>query len=166
MSSPLLHAFVSVVLAVVVTNSAIGAEPSVKAHACAAVTDPTQRLTCYDTAFPPVAGAKSGTVDLEAERERALREFGLNKVQLRVRDPERMREIAPDRIEAMVARVTNRPTGERVVTLDSGQIWLLTEVTSKGHLTSGDRVVIREAALGSFMLVTPKRVPLRAKRIK
>lgn len=166
MSSPLLHAFVSIALTVVVGNGAIAAEPSAKSHACAAITDPTQRLACYDMAFPPVAGARSGAVDLEAERERALREFGLNKGQLRVREPERMREISPDRIEATVARVTNRPTGERVVTLDSGQIWVLTEVTSKGHLDSGDRVVVREAALGSYMLVTPKRVSLRAKRIK
>lgn len=159
MSIPLLHAFASVVLTLTMTAGASAAESPAKSHPCATVADPTERLACYDAAFPPAA-------DAESERDRALREFGLNKAQLRVRDPERMRDVSPDRIEAGVARVDPRPTGERVVTLDSGQIWLLTEVTSKGQLRSGDRVVIRAAALGSYMLVTPGRVSLRARRIK
>lgn len=166
MSISLLHAFAAVVLTLAMTTGAVAAQTSAQPHACATVTDPIKRLACYDAAFPPAAGARSGAVDLQAERDKALREFGLNKVQLRVRDPERMQAVSPDRIEASVTRVGSRPTGQRVVTLDSGQIWLLTEVTSKGHLTSGDRVVIREAALGSYMLLTPKRVPLRARRIK
>lgn len=165
MSISLLHAFASVVLTLAMAPGATAAEPSAQSHPCTTVTDPAERLACYDAAFPPVAGARSG-VDIQAERERALREFGLNKVQLRVRDPERMRDVSPGQIEATVTRMGSRPTGERVVTLDSGQMWLLTEVTSRGHLTSGDRVVIREAALGSYMLLTPTRVPLRAKRIK
>ena len=102
------------------------------AHAAAA-TSASERLACYDAAFPPVAGA----MDAAAERDRALREFGLNKTQLRERDPARMRVVAPDRIEASIARLSVRPTGERVVTLDSGQIWLLTEVTMKGHGARG-----------------------------
>ena len=147
------------------TTGATGAESSIKSHPCATVTDPSERLACYDAAFPPATDTRSGAVDLESERTKALREFGLNKVQLRVREPERMRDVSPDRIEAKVARVGYRPTGERVVTLDSGQVWLLTEVTFKGHLRVGDPVVIRTAALGSYMLVTPGRVPLRARRI-
>ncbi|HVR81110.1 MAG TPA: hypothetical protein VHF02_03330 [Luteimonas sp.] len=157
MSIPLLHVFASVVLSLTVTAGATAAESS--AHPCTTVTDPTERLACYDAAFPPAADAQS-------ERDKALREFGLNKAQLRVRDAENKRDVWPDRIEATVARVSSRATGERVVTLDSGQVWLLTEVTSRGHLTSGDRVVIREAALGTYMLLTPKRVPLRARRIQ
>lgn len=157
MSIPLLHVFASVVLSLTVTAGATAAESS--AHPCTTVTDPTERLACYDAAFPPAADAQS-------ERDKALREFGLNKAQLRVRDAEHKRDVWPNRIEATVARVSSRATGERVVTLDSGQVWLLTEVTSRGHLTSGDRVVIREAALGTYMLLTPKRVPLRARRIQ
>lgn len=166
MSIPLLQACVSVVLCLAMTTGATAAESSAKSHPCTAVTDPAERLACYDVAFPPAAEARSGAVDLESERAMALREFGLNKAQLRVRDPERMRDVSPDRIEATIARVGSRPTGERIVTLDSGQVWLLTEVTSKGPLKSGDRVVIREAALGSYMLVTSKRISLRARRIQ
>jgi len=103
---------------------------------------------------------------MASERERALKEFGLNKSQLRDRDPDRMRVLAPDRIEGSVARISVRPTGERVVTLEGGQVWLLTEVTMKGPLSSGDRVTIREASLGSHLLLTPKNIALRARRIQ
>lgn len=155
----------STVLSLVLTG-ATAAESSVKSHPCSSVTDPTERLACYDADSPPAAGARSGTIDLQAEREKALRAFGLNKAQLRVREPDRMRATSPDKIQATVAHVGFRPTGERVVTLDSGQVWLLTEVTLKGSLKSGDAIVIREGALGSYMLLTSKRIPLRARRIQ
>jgi len=161
--SPQVVALLALTLAT--PTAATAAVPSGHAHACATLRAPAERLACYDKAFPPAPDAQPG-VDVKAEREKALRDFGLNKAQLRVRDPERMRDASPGQIEATVRRLSARATGERVVTLDNGQVWLLTEVTSRGHLVSGDRVVLREAALGSFMLLTPKRVPLRARRIQ
>lgn len=154
------RAAASMALLLAVTQASAAGQQTV--HACAAVIGAGERLACYDAAFPPVAGA----VDMASERERGLREFGLNKSQLRVRDPDRMVVVAPDRIEASVARMTVRATGERVITLDTGQVWLLTEVTMKGPLRIGDRVMIREAALGSHMLLTPKNIALRARRIQ
>lgn len=138
------------------------AAPQTATHACASVTAASERLACYDAAFPPVAGF----VDMASEKERALNDFGLNKAQLRGRDPDRMKVVAPNRIEGEIARLSERSTGERVVTLKNGQIWLLTEVTMKGPLKIGDQVTIREAAMGSHMLLTPKNVALRARRIQ
>lgn len=138
------------------------AAPQKAGHACASISGTTERLACYDAAFPPVANA----VDPASVRKQALEDFGLNKAQLRDRDPERMQVASPDRIEANIARLSERANGQRVVTLDSGQVWLLTEVTSKGFLRVGDPVTIREAALGSHMLLTQKNVALRAKRIQ
>lgn len=135
-------------------------------HPCTQVVDPGERLACYDAAFPPSADARKAAVDIEAQREAALRDFGLNKMQLRESQPERMQVIAPDRIEAKVVRVHQTADGKRSVTLDNDQVWLLTEATSKGWLEDGDRVVIREAALGSYMLLTPSRIALRARRIR
>lgn len=149
-------------VALVFAMGQVVAAPQAVPHPCAAITDAGERLACYDTAFPPVVGA----IDLASERERGLREFGLNKAQLRDRDPDRMVVVAPDRIEAHVARMSERANGQRIITLDSGQVWLLTEVTMKGPLRIGDRVVVREAALGSFMLMTPKNIALRARRIQ
>ncbi len=151
-------------------SAGVGAVDAVEAaapsHPCAAITEPSKRLACYDAAFPPAGTAGSQGLGLEEQKRKALRDFGLDQVQLRERDPERMRELSPDRIEAGVADVALRSTGHRVVTLDNGQVWLLTEVSSKGYLASGDRVTIRKAALGNYMLLTPQRVPLRARRIQ
>lgn len=165
-SIPLLYPFASVVLSLAMTSMASAAPSPGQSHPCAGIADASDRLGCYDAAFSPAADAQPSAADLQAGRERALTEFGLNPVQLREREPDRMRVVAPDRIEATIARVGSRPTGERMVTLDSGQVWLLTDVTTKGHLKNGDKVVIRKAAMGSYMLLTPSQIPLRARRVQ
>jgi hypothetical protein len=156
-------------------------------HPCAAVDDPAERLACYDETFPrpgAVAGVEQkvgGPVaeptevpqpreipaaPAAAEGPELVEEFGLTEAQLQARDPERPREPRVDRIEATVVGIRHRASGERLVTLDNGQVWLQTEITVRGHLAEGDQVVIRRAAFGSFQLVTPGRVALRVRRIE
>src|SRR5688500_2921103 len=145
-------------------GGAIAAETG-ETHACASVAEASARVTCYDEGSPPpVGGTRMAYV--EARSQRALEEFGLNRQQVIERLPEQLREAEPDRIEGTVKGVIVRASGERVVTLDSGQVWVLTQVTSRGRLTAGDQVTIREAALGSYMLVTSTGVALRAKRLQ
>jgi len=156
-------AFTFLFSAMAMEASAAGA--SAQSHPCASIADAAQRLACYDGAFPP-GDTRTGSMDVETEKERGLREFGLNKVQMRALEPDRMRDVLPDRMEASVVRVSTLATGERVVTLDNDQIWRLTEGKSKGQLKSGDPVAIREAAMGTYMLVTPTRIHLRAKRVQ
>ena len=159
------------------------AEPT---HPCAAVDNPAQRLACYDEVFPrpgaagverqaeaPVAEPtevpqprESPAAPESAEGSELVEEFGLTEAQLQARDPERPREPRVDRIEATVVGIRHRASGERLVTLDNGQVWLQTEITVRGHLAEGDQVVIRRAAFGSFQLVTPGRVALRVRRIE
>ena len=156
-------------------------------HPCAAVDDPAERLACYDETFPR-PGAPDGVeqqavapvaepteipqprdipvVPEAAEGPELVEKFGLTEAQLQARDPERPREERVDRIEATVVGIRHRASGERLVTLDNGQVWLQTEITVRGHLAEGDQVVIRRAALGSFQLVTPGRVALRVRRIE
>lgn len=140
------------------------AGPEDASHACATIVGSSERLACYDKAFPPVDGAVTAQSETE-KRQKAAGEFGLNRQQLLSRDPER-REYTPDQIEAKVVKVVENASGQRVLTLDNGQSWLLTEVTSRGRLSDGDTVSIRSAALGSFLLFTSTRVPLRARRLR
>jgi hypothetical protein len=135
-------------------------------HPCANVVVAQERLACYDAAFPPVAGARSELQDLAAQREAALRDFGLDKTQLRESEPERMEVLAPGRIQAKIVHVRENGDGRRTVTLDNEQVWLLTEATSRGWLDSGDAITVREAALGSYMLLTPRGIALRARRLR
>jgi hypothetical protein len=131
-------------------------------HPCAATEDPEARLACYDDAFPPVASA----TDLEqSRREQARRDFGLSIVQKRDLASEEERAATPERIEAAVVGVSQRANGQRVVTLDNEQIWLITETTDKGTLRAGDKVVVRRGAIGNFLLRTPGRVTLRVRRV-
>lgn len=131
-------------------------------HPCAATEDPEARLACYDAAFPPVASA-AGLDD--AKREQARRDFGLSTVQKREMASEGERDATPERIEAIVASVSRRGNGQRLVTLDNEQIWLITEVTEKGQLKAGDAVVVRRGVVGNFLLRTPGRVTLRVRRV-
>lgn len=159
MTKSSMHALALVVLCSM-PAVALASDP-LPTHACAAISPAADRLACYDAAFPPLADPAA----LAAAREKAVNEFGLSGIQLRERTPEHIRKLSPDRIQASVTRVTMREDGSRVLTLDNGQVWWLTEATSKGPLEIGDQVAIRTAALGSFMLITPSRVPLRARRI-
>jgi hypothetical protein len=138
-------------------------------HPCAATVEPAERLACYDKAFPPGPGARYGEVetkvDREAARQQALRDFGLNGSQKEERTPEAERVDRPDRIEAAVTKVSYRASGERVVSLDNGQVWLITEVTEKGWIKAGDRISVKTAMMGTFMLDTG-RVQLRARRLQ
>lgn len=165
MSISLLQALAPLALLAVVSAGADAATPPGTPHPCSTVADPIQRLACYDAAFPPVEGARSMAEDRKAAAEEALQNFGLSKAQLRMRDPAGAGIVSLDRIQATITRIGERATGERIIALDNGQVWLLPEVTSKGWLERGDRIVIREAALGSFMLVTPRGINLRIRRI-
>jgi hypothetical protein len=138
--------------------------PSGASHACALIADADERLKCYDTAFPLKAKTSPVPVSPQPAQDKAQTEFGLNKLQ-RQRNSGIEPESAPTQIEGIVSAVEMQRTGRRLVLLESGHSWLLTEVTSKGAIAAGDRVVIRKAALGSFMLVTQSGVPLRARRI-
>lgn len=153
----------------IVLAALVGAAPTAAAqatHACASTADAAERLACYDAAFPPGPQAQGALVDLAAQREIALRDFGLDKAQLRESEPERMQVVAPDRIQAKVVNVVDGGSGRRTVYLDNGQVWLLTEATSRGHLEGGDAVTVREAAFGSYMLLTPRGLGLRARRVR
>lgn len=140
-------------------------------HPCAAIANPEARLACFDAAFSaprnvesrPAPAPETGAPKKAAE---VIEEFGLTPAQLQARNPERGSEPRLERIEAKVAEIQHRSTGERLIRLDNGQVWLQTEVTVRGPLFTGDEVVIRRAALNSFQIVTPGRVALRVRRIQ
>lgn len=134
-------------------------------HPCAALPEPTARLACYDASFTATTSAAANPAPRRDADERAHRDFGLNPAQLREL-PDRAPASAPEHIDATVAAVTTSSAGERVVTLGSGQVWVITESRSKGQVRVGDLIRIRKAALGSFKLVTEAGVALRARRLR
>lgn len=160
----------ALILAVTPT-AGLAADPPALSHPCSAIEADSERLACFDAAFPrridtPDATATRNAVPGGTALDDAKRNFGLSREQLRRRVPEPMREIIPQSIEAKVAKVSRAQSGERVITLDNGQVWMLTEVTSRGQISPGDSVEIRRAALGSFLFVTQGGARLRTRRIQ
>lgn len=153
-------------LAVMATAS-FAKDPLPATHACAKVAGSEQRLACFDGAFPPVYDEQTRAAAEAAEADRARLDFGLSNKQVLQRRSDGEFEAGPDRISAVVVNISTQADGQRFVTLDNGQVWLLTEAASlKGRLAKGNAVVVKTAALGTHKLLTPARAALRARRVK
>jgi len=156
----------------------IAEQGAAAAHPCASIADDAQRLACYDNAFgrPQAVGAGSpaaGPAPAAAAAPAAtvfvtdpVDEFGLSEAAKRARDPEKAKDTLPEQISAEVAKVSRRPTGEMVVTLESGQVWVQIETVSKAIVKPGDTVTIKKGALGSYLLVSANHVATSVRRIR
>jgi hypothetical protein len=74
--------------------------------------------------------------------------------------------VGPDSITARVATVAHRQTGELVVILDDGQVWVQIDTEAKARVKEGEEVTIRKGTLGSYFLVTPSHILVRVRRVK
>lgn len=165
-------------------------------HRCAAVADDLDRLACYDAEYgrPEPAGATPTQAAVPAPQPGAARsapiapataaataaaavgtaaapgvsgdaDFGLSKWTKRNLDPEAAKA-APQRITARIRHVERQRDGRFVVTLDNEQVWLQTETMSRARVAVDDDITIREASLGSFLLVTASEVATRVRRVR
>lgn len=100
-------------------------------------------------------------------REEVAREqFGLSEDERNKRNPDRPADTTPKHIQAAITELSYRRSGERLITLDNGQMWLETASSRHGVLSEGDAVEIRSAVGGSYRLFTPARVGLRVRRVR
>src|SRR5256885_15855124 len=119
---------------------------------------PDDRLACYDALAkdkperPPPAPAATNS-----NSKGAAREAGFGLAEHVAAKPQ-----APELIQAMVAQVSADRSGKVSVALDNGQTWTFKDEDTR--LKSGDRVTIRRAAFGSFLMTTPARHTHRVQR--
>lgn len=151
------------------------------AGGCVSIDDDQARLACYDEAYgraattrasapaaavgaPVAATAATATLARPPapSPEQARQNFGLSAE--KVLGPQG----GPTEIKAKVAAVqANEITGRAVVTLDNGQVWQQLEATkATKRPRPGDQVVIREASLDSYLMVTPERGSARVRRVR
>jgi hypothetical protein len=132
-------------------------------RACAALRTDAERLACFDRRVVPAA---SGVTADESPSPEDM--FGMSGS---VASPEveqpKAKPADPERIDRISARVTDIDTlarGEKVLTLDNGQVW---ETVDSGELllSPGDPVTITRAAMGTFRLVTSSHRTARIKRL-
>lgn len=75
-------------------------------------------------------------------------------------------EPTPDATTAAVKTVRKLPSGYLLIGLDNDQVWQQAELDSLIRLQPGDRVTIRRASLGSYLLVTPAHYSTRVRRLQ
>lgn len=105
--------FRAVTTLVILTAAAAAHAEQPVTHPCASEVDPSQRLTCYDRAFPPA-------VDAQDLAEQAKEDFGLNDSEVRARNPALARAEPPERIDAAVTAIRGEPGEGRTYTLENG----------------------------------------------
>ena len=119
--------------------------------ACQPLTDPTQRLACYDSAAGAFAKAYEKHEVMVVDRaeakaaKRSLFGFSVPKVKLFGGND----DVEVTKIDSTLADVRNRNDGSQVIVLADGSRWLQTdgpEVSGR----KGDKVEIVTAAFGSY----------------
>lgn len=131
-------------LLLAVSTVAISKEP---AENCAEIAAPVDRLACFDKIFPPIVKGDVATVG-----------FGLST--------KKDDKSEPLKVEAKVAAYSTMRDGKRIITLDNGHVWQETESKPMVIIKKDMAVIVREAALGTFMLVINGKVAIRVKRVK
>jgi len=142
------------------------AAPAVPQAPCASINDDVQRLACYDkqagrgaapaaavpqTPTPPSAIAPASSLP-------APQAFGLYSAEHPKAPP------AKGKLEARVIALGASGDGRPTVTLEGGAVWELRDEEDP-LLAVGDTVLIRRAALGSFLMDTPTKRTHRVRRL-
>lgn len=158
-------AFATVLL--VTTATATPDDAGQRIAECADVKDDARRLQCYDRALAggksrakPEAGEEvtapaspvtptpsTGSVPIPDADEAAPERFGLDAE----REANR-RQAEPDQISARITGLEFQRYGERVFTLDNGQVWVEKSPNAGLRLRVGDSVTIKRGLFRSYKL--------------
>jgi hypothetical protein len=180
---PLLLAAAFISFGSVIPERAAAADEN-KGAQCAALDDPAARLACFDAAFPrpprtsspepaaaailaeePVSEARTAGPAVAGATAPEVQKFGLSSSQKAALEA-KPAEPAAAAMTAAVKTVRRLPSGYLLIGLDNDQLWQQTELDSQIRLQPGDRVTIRQASLGSHLLVTPAHYSTRVRRIQ
>jgi hypothetical protein len=152
------------------TPPVLGEEKSLAAglRDCALFAAPEARLRCFDALAAGVTGAgmtSPGAALPEvapSSREAAKDRFGREQalVSESASGPGALSEI-----QSRISALRRQGNGRLVFELENDQVWLQVESPSQAlQVKVGDAVVIRRAAMGSFLLVTEQRRSTRVRR--
>jgi hypothetical protein len=134
-------------------------------RACVEEKNDTRRLACFDEHMrgqtPGVASPVSAAAPAASPAPAAAtseQQFGMNKA------IERQQQVAPEsksppplkKLNAHIKAISYKRQGEAVITLDNGEVWEESEISSHLPLHPGDGVTIKRGVLGSFLLYTDK----------
>ena len=135
--------------------------------ACRDITDSARRLACFDQEVGTVATAVASKdlviVDREGVRRAKRTLFGLTLPQLGVFDDDR-EEVS--QIDGEVEGVGRNSDGGYIFVLKDGGRWSQTDSRPVAlEPERGDKVVVKRAALGSYILSVNRQPGVRVKRV-
>ena len=131
-------------------------------QACVTERDDSRRLACFDRAMQAAASPVPAAPAMSPQER-----FGLTgELARKTRDKsgETAQELRA--LDAVVTAVAQRGYGQLSVTLDNGQVWTQKAAGQFFRVKEGDRVTVKSAALGSFLLVDAEGRSIRVSRVK
>jgi hypothetical protein len=159
-------------------------------RACAAETDATRRLACYDrevgrftavqpapgstarAAAAPTAATPTGAPGAEAPDVSKVPssaapnledQFGVSG-ELERKRKEQKPTPGLTQLNSRIAAISTRPHAGVVVRLEDGQVWEQAHEEDQAELSVGDAVTIRRGAMGSYWLDSTAGHSLRVRR--
>ncbi len=137
---------------------------------CRKIGDPTQRLACYDKAAGALdeAEAKGDVVVVNREQARKVRKqaFGFSLPSLTLFERgEKTEDVAATDGTIVSARKT--PAGRWEIKLDEGGTWVQIDATEIPiDPKPGQKVKIRKASLGSYMMAVGNQREVKVHRVE
>lgn len=150
-------------LAGVATAGEPAARIPAELRSCVAIKRNTERLACFDRGISALLDPGGTAAQAETSAESSFGLFAQAPTQSSPDDPARGQL---DTLEARVAAIHTSADGSAVLTLDNDQSWRQISGSATLLLKVGDPVVIRRAALGSFLLATPNGRSAKVKRVR
>jgi hypothetical protein len=135
---------------------------------CRKIADPTQRLACYDQAAGVLdqAEAKGDVVVVDREQARKVRRqaFGFSMPSITIFE----RGEKPEEVATAVTTVTSAHkalSGKWTVKLDDGSTWSQVDLAEIPlDPKAGDKVKIRKASMGSYLMTIANQREVRVHR--
>lgn len=158
---------------VIATPLAAQANDTAGLAACRQVTEPAERLACYDRLADTASrtgAASSPTPARPPEPTRPVPTgtelFGKSPAAVAESVARASGVATPTSITSTVSALSVGPDNRVTLTLANGQAWRQVE-TETLYIRTGDTVTIRRAALGSFLLTSEgSRQSVRVKRLR
>jgi hypothetical protein len=143
---------------------------------CQSISDPGQRLACYDSS---VAKLKTATeqrdvvvVDKEQVRKTRRSLFGFAFPDLPGifggGDGDKEERDSPEfqQLESEIVKVGQQGTGKWIMVLPNGAAWQYAEVNRAVEPEPGDKILIKRGALGNYMANIDGQRAVRVQRIR
>jgi|TARA_R110002124_G_scaffold44984_1_gene136530 hypothetical protein len=141
---------------------------------CKTIADPTARLSCYDEKVATLAAAQESRQVVIADREnirearRGLFGFSLPKIRLfGAGSDDEAEEERFKQLETTITSAQEYGYGKWMFTLAEGGTWQQTDsIRMNRDPSPGDTILIKTAAMGSYLATVNGQRAIRVKRVK